>query len=66
MGDMGEVWTGHRAAVRKHRAEMLAKADTTGWTQHSPYHFSRVFNGVESLSPTRKSTASAPLKIVTQ
>jgi len=43
---MADVWAGHRQAVQKHRAEMLTKADVTGWTKHTDYHFSRYFNGV--------------------
>lgn len=46
MGDMGDLWVGHREAVQKHRAQKLAEADTTGWTPHSPYHFSRLVDGV--------------------
>lgn len=45
MGDMGELFNAQREATKRHRAEMLAKAETTGWTQHTEWHFSRVFNG---------------------
>ena len=45
MGDMGEVFNSMREATKRHRADMLSKADTSGWTQHTPYHFSRVFGG---------------------
>lgn len=45
MGDMGEIFNAMKERTKAHRAEVLAKADTTGWTQHTPYHFSRVFNG---------------------
>ena len=43
MGDMGELFNAQRAATKAHRAEMLAKADTTGWTKHTQWHFSRMF-----------------------
>ena len=43
MGDMGELFNAQREATRKHRADMLAQADTTGWKAHTAYHFSRVF-----------------------
>lgn len=45
MGDMGEIFKSMRDSTKAHRAEMLTKADTQGWTQHSPYHFSRIFDG---------------------
>lgn len=45
MGDMGELFNAQREATRQHRAEMLAKADTTGWTRHTQWHFSRTFAG---------------------
>ncbi len=43
MGDMGDIFNAQRAATKEHRAEMLGKADTTGWKQHTPWHFSRMF-----------------------
>lgn len=43
MGDMGDIFNAMRENRRTHRAEMLAKSDTTGWTQHTPWHFSRMF-----------------------
>ena len=45
MGDMGDVFNSMKAATKVHRAEMLEQADTTGWTRHTEYHFSRVFSG---------------------
>ena len=42
MGDMAEVFNDMKAAVKEHRAKMIAQADTTGWTKHSDYHFSRI------------------------
>lgn len=42
---MGELFNAQREATKAHRAEMLSKADTTGWTQHTEWHFSRVFTG---------------------
>ena len=46
MGDMAEIFNAMKAHKKQHRAEMLAKADTSLWTQHTPYHFSRVFGPV--------------------
>jgi hypothetical protein len=43
MGDMGDTFRAMDAATKAHRAEMLAKADTTGWTRHTEWHFSRYF-----------------------
>jgi len=45
MGDMGEVFNAMREQTKKHRAKMLESADTEGWTAHTEYHFSRMFNG---------------------
>ncbi len=45
MGDMGELFKAQREATKEHRAKMLAQADTAGWTQHTEYHFSRMFKG---------------------
>jgi hypothetical protein len=45
MGDMGDVFNSMKRKVKEHRAKMLAVADTTGWTQHTEYHFSRIYNG---------------------
>lgn len=45
MGDMGDDFAAMKEQTKLHRASMLAKADTTGWKQHTPYHFSRSFNG---------------------
>lgn len=45
MGDMAEIFNAMREATKKHRAEMLASADTEGWTKHTSYHYSRIFNG---------------------
>jgi hypothetical protein len=45
MSEMGELFGAMKRQAQKHRAEMLAQADTTGWTQHTPYHFSRTFDG---------------------
>jgi hypothetical protein len=43
MGDMAEIFNGMREATKQHRAEMLAKANTEGWTKHTDWHFSRMF-----------------------
>ena len=45
MGDMGDTFNAMRAATKEHRARKLAEANTEGWTQHTPWHFSRTFNG---------------------
>lgn len=45
MGDMGDTFNAMKAATKQHRRDMLAKADTTGWTKHTDYHFSRTFAG---------------------
>ena len=45
MGDMGEIFNGMKESTRKHRAEMLEKANTAGWKRHDAYHFSRKFGG---------------------
>jgi hypothetical protein len=39
MGDMGDLFNGMKQRTKQHRAEMLEKADTTGWKQHTQYHF---------------------------
>ena len=39
------MWRENRERVKAHRAEMLSKADTEGWTKHSNYHYSRMFAG---------------------
>lgn len=41
--DLGELFRAQREATRQHRADMLQKADTTGWTRHTEWHFSRYF-----------------------
>lgn len=43
--DMGEMFRAQREATKQHRAEKLAQADVTGWKEHTPYHYSRLFNG---------------------
>lgn len=45
MSDMGDLFNEMRERTKQHRRDMLAKADTSGWTKHSEYHFSRVFDG---------------------
>lgn len=45
MGDMVEIFHAMREGKRQHRAEMLAAADTEGWTRHTEWHFSRTFAG---------------------
>lgn len=43
MGDMGDTFNAMREATKEHRRAMLAKADTSQWTRHTDYHFSRIF-----------------------
>jgi hypothetical protein len=43
MGDMGELFNAMRDSTKAHRAEMLAKANTEGWTRHTAWHYSRAF-----------------------
>lgn len=45
MGDMGELFNEQHEATKKHRAQMLTNANTEGWTRHTDWHFSRVFDG---------------------
>lgn len=45
MSDIGEIFNAQRERTKIHRAEMLANADTSGWTKHTEFHFSRVFDG---------------------
>lgn len=39
------MWRENREQVKAHRAKMLHQADTTGWTKHTDYHYSRMFAG---------------------
>lgn len=41
---MGDTFREMTKQKKLHRANMLAKADTTGWTQHTEYHYSRIYN----------------------
>lgn len=43
MSDMADVFNSMKEANKEHRAKMLEKADTSGWTKHTDYHFSRMF-----------------------
>jgi hypothetical protein len=42
---MGDIFNGMKATTQRHRADMLAKANTDGWTRHTEWHFSRTFGG---------------------
>lgn len=44
--DAAQFWRAHKAEVRRHRQQALAKADVTGWTKVTPYHFRRFFGPV--------------------
>ena len=43
MGDMGDYFRDLREHERARRQAALDAADTAGWTQHTPYHYSRQF-----------------------
>lgn len=43
--DLGDMFRAQREATREHRSKMLAEADVAGWTEHTPYHYSRLFDG---------------------
>jgi hypothetical protein len=43
--DTIEYFRAMRDAARDERAKALDDADTKGWTQHTPYHFSRIVDG---------------------
>lgn len=45
MSDFGDDFNAQREQTKKHRAEMLAKADVSGWTKHTEWHYSRIFLG---------------------
>jgi len=45
MGDMGEIFNAMRERDKQRRSDNLASADPTGWTQHTPVHWSRVLLG---------------------
>ena len=45
MGDMREVFDDMRQHDRERKARNLAKADPSGWTVHTDYHWSRDLNG---------------------
>lgn len=45
MGDMAEDFAALRDHHKERRANNLAKADTSGFTQHTEYHFSTVLQG---------------------
>lgn len=45
MSELGDDFRAMREETKRHRAKMLEKADTSGWTAHTDYHFSRDFNG---------------------
>ena len=45
MGDMAEVFNAMREADKERKALNFSKADPTGWTKHTEYHWSRKLNG---------------------
>lgn len=49
MGDMADNWRESREYKRRRNREAgdrnMKKADPTGWTQHTEYHWSRTFLG---------------------
>lgn len=45
MGDMGDIFNAMRERDKERRWANHAKADPTGWTQHSDVHWSRELKG---------------------
>lgn len=45
MSEMGEAFRDMREAKKIEKEKRLAKADTTGWTKHTDYHFSKIVDG---------------------
>ena len=43
--DLGDFYRAMREDKKRHHAKMLAAANTDGWTRHTEYHYSRIFNG---------------------
>lgn len=45
--DTNEYFRAMRDVAKEQRAKALDDADTKGWTQHTPYHFSRIARGAK-------------------
>lgn len=45
MGDMGEIFRAMKEHNKERREARLAAANPEGWTQHTPYHWSRTIGG---------------------
>jgi len=45
MSEMGDFYREMRKGRQRLRQEALEKADTTGWTECTPYHFQRMHQG---------------------
>ena len=45
MGDMGDLFRDLKAHNMRRAAKNLASADPAGWVKHTPWHWSREFNG---------------------
>ena len=45
MGDMSEVFNPWKKYKKTKRRENLEKADSTGWSKHTEYHWYRELNG---------------------
>lgn len=43
--ELTEMWRDFREQDKERKARNLAKADPTGWTQHTELHWSRTLNG---------------------
>lgn len=55
MGDMGDVFNAMRERDEERRAHNLQAADSTGWTKHTDYHWSRDLHGKRlDYWPTRQ------------
>lgn len=46
MGDMGDDFKAWEEFKKAQRQENLSKANPEGWTQHTPWHWSRQLNNL--------------------
>ncbi|RUR52734.1 hypothetical protein [Vreelandella populi] len=45
MSELGEIFRALDEHHKERKRKNLEKADPTGWTQHTEYHWSRMLNG---------------------
>lgn len=45
MGDMGDLFNAMKRHTREVKRQRLAAADPSGWTRHTPHHWSRQLLG---------------------